>query len=111
MKRRITVQMVRKAQKTYDRGAIDEIFEEWMKEYVYDKKYLSERLDYILITLGMVLYRKEFSDSQRISILNSLVDEIGLTLFTPKAWEIAKEEVIMDINENYNVDIKKVKEP
>jgi hypothetical protein len=97
--RRITEQMV-KAKKP-NRQLIEKIIIDWIKSV---KDIDAETIWHnVFMQLFGALYLDNVDDKTGMDIINTTIDRIALTLFTPKAWEYVKEDMTKDINEHCDI--------
>ena len=97
--KRITEKMV-KAKKP-NRQLMETIIDDWIKNI---KDIDAETIWHnVFMQLFGALYLDDVNDKTGMDIINTTIDRIALSLFTPKAWEYVKEDMTKEINERYGI--------
>ena len=105
MRKRITVEMLKT--KKIDKEKYEKILNNWieyLKSYIESKKFDTDFLD----QLGGAIFMTKYDASERMKVITTLVDKFMTTVFTPKAWEMIKEDLIEEFNTKYEIkELKK----
>lgn len=97
MAKRITMKMVKA--KNLDMESIKEIVGNRLEEFK-DMCIEDDASEFYLVQIFGALFVDEVDANERIGILRHALDDLALTLFTPKAWKYCIEETKKEIKEN-----------